>query len=258
MAAQLSASSLYEQLYEVLRDLILSDMYQPGDKFLTERAICQEYGVSRSTSNKALSNLIAAGYLEIRKGVGTFVKAKPVQDNFFGMNKLMADASSRGIRFSPKFLAVNQLTGRDLAPNVRKTLEVADEEAILFVEYLMHVHGEIPFTHEYRYIVCRNCPGITIYNYQDYFSGKYAVEVSYYQEKFLHGVYDKHEADLLECPEGTGYSVLETVGYSDRKKAIWWGECHFRQDESLYSVCFTVSGTPGEQNSSRVYFDFHK
>lgn len=257
MATLLNTSSLYEQLYLALRDLVLSDAYQPGDKFLTERAICEQYGVSRSTSNKALSNLISAGYLEIRKGVGTFVKAKPVTDNFFTMSKLVADASARGVVFRTKFLAVTQLTGKDLPPNIRQELQVEDAEPIFLAEFLRYVHENIPFLHEYRYIVSRYCPGLTIYNYQDFFSGKFVIDIAYYEEKFLHGVYNKREAELLETPEGTAYSIVESIGYNDQHIPIWWGECHHRQDESLYSVRFNVSCKPGEANDSHIYFDFH-
>jgi DNA-binding GntR family transcriptional regulator len=53
-------------LRELLRGL--------GERLLTERQICERFGVSRATANKALSNLVSEGVLEFRKGVGTFVR----------------------------------------------------------------------------------------------------------------------------------------------------------------------------------------
>ena len=67
---------IYKQLNNILRELIDSDTYQTSDKFLTERVICKQFGVSRSTANKAISNLVSEGLLEFKKGIGTFVKSK--------------------------------------------------------------------------------------------------------------------------------------------------------------------------------------
>lgn len=67
---------VYQQLNIALRNLLNDDHYAPGDKFLTERTICEQYGVSRSTANKALSSLVSEKLLEFKKGVGTFVAGK--------------------------------------------------------------------------------------------------------------------------------------------------------------------------------------
>ncbi len=55
---------IYKQLNNILRDLLDSDTYQISDKFLTERVICKQFDVSRSTANKAISNLVSEGLLE--------------------------------------------------------------------------------------------------------------------------------------------------------------------------------------------------
>src|SRR5208337_3996867 len=70
---------VYQQLNERLRVLLRGKDYPPGDRFLTERQIADEYGVSRPTANKALAGMVAEGLLEFRKGVGTFV-ARPRLD----------------------------------------------------------------------------------------------------------------------------------------------------------------------------------
>ena len=74
MAKRLVKAPIYQQLNQLLRDLIREGEFKPGEQFLTERQICDRFDVSRATANKALSNLVAEGVLEFRKGVGTFLR----------------------------------------------------------------------------------------------------------------------------------------------------------------------------------------
>jgi DNA-binding FadR family transcriptional regulator len=51
---------------------------KPGDRLPTESAIMAEYGVSRSVVREAISHLQAAGLVETRHGIGTFVLEPPL------------------------------------------------------------------------------------------------------------------------------------------------------------------------------------
>jgi DNA-binding FadR family transcriptional regulator len=50
---------------------------EPGDKLPTESEIMQQQGVSRSVVREAISRLQAAGLVETRHGIGTFVLPPP-------------------------------------------------------------------------------------------------------------------------------------------------------------------------------------
>lgn len=256
MSPILNTTSLYEQLYILLRDRILSDEFQPGDKFLAERTICQQYGVSRSTSNKAISNLISSGYLEFKKGIGTFVCSKQTLNDYFTMTSLTASAKAQGISFRSRFRSVEQRTGRDLSHHLRRLLAVDDDDIVLILDSLRYVHNDIPFLHELRYIVCKHCPGLTIDNYTDFFSSDFSIDITSYEEKFLHGVLNEKEASILDRPIGTPYSIIESIGYIKNQIPLWWGITHHRPDEDLYSVCFSVDCFKEKTNSNNIYFDF--
>ncbi len=53
-----------------------------GDKLPTESEIMQHYGISRTVVREALSQLQAAGLVETRHGIGTFVRPPPAPSNF--------------------------------------------------------------------------------------------------------------------------------------------------------------------------------
>jgi DNA-binding FadR family transcriptional regulator len=67
------AQLVVEQLTEHIRDGEL----HPGDKLPTETEIMAEQGVSRSVVREAISRLQAAGLVETRHGIGTFVLPPP-------------------------------------------------------------------------------------------------------------------------------------------------------------------------------------
>lgn len=61
---------------EICRRLVDTPL-QPGDRLPTETELVEEYGVSRTVVREAMSRLQAAGVVETRHGVGTFVVSLP-------------------------------------------------------------------------------------------------------------------------------------------------------------------------------------
>ncbi|MGW5194343.1 LacI family DNA-binding transcriptional regulator [Kribbella sp. NPDC004138] len=64
---------LYERIKAELRAAIGRGEYEPGSPFVTQRELCERYGVSTTTAVKALNDLVAEGLLIRRQGRGTFV-----------------------------------------------------------------------------------------------------------------------------------------------------------------------------------------
>ncbi|KQT13675.1 FadR/GntR family transcriptional regulator [Ramlibacter sp. Leaf400] len=65
--------SLTHDVVEALSSRIREGSLVPGEKLPTEAAIMEEFGVSRTVVREANSRLQAAGLVETRHGVGTFV-----------------------------------------------------------------------------------------------------------------------------------------------------------------------------------------
>jgi GntR family transcriptional regulator/MocR family aminotransferase len=64
---------LYRQLYERIRQAILSGNLGPGSKLPSTRALAQQLGTARNTVLNAFEQLLAEGYLTGRLGSGTYV-----------------------------------------------------------------------------------------------------------------------------------------------------------------------------------------
>jgi DNA-binding LacI/PurR family transcriptional regulator len=64
---------LYQQIKQALRDEIDGGRFDPAEPFVTQREVCERFGVSSITAVRALNDLVAEGVLIRRRGVGTFV-----------------------------------------------------------------------------------------------------------------------------------------------------------------------------------------
>ncbi|HNU08519.1 MAG TPA: winged helix-turn-helix domain-containing protein, partial [Pyrinomonadaceae bacterium] len=76
LAEKSSDAPFYRQIYESVRDAILSGRLTSGTRLPSSRALAAQLGVSRITVVNAFDQLLAEGYLEGRTGAGTFVASE--------------------------------------------------------------------------------------------------------------------------------------------------------------------------------------
>lgn len=67
---------LHRQLYDQLRETILTGRLSAGARLPSTRALARDLGVSRNTVTAAFDQLLAEGYLEGRVGAGSFVTSE--------------------------------------------------------------------------------------------------------------------------------------------------------------------------------------
>lgn len=77
-------SNLAQKAYSVIKDSIMSNEFKPGD-CLSENALAQALGMSRTPIREAIKVLSSEGLIEIHNGVGAFIKhitIKEIHDIF--------------------------------------------------------------------------------------------------------------------------------------------------------------------------------
>src|SRR6188474_3152558 len=75
-----SSTPLHRQLYDGLRDVILSGRLSSGMRLPSTRILAEGLSVSRNTVLSAFDQLLAEGYMEGRVGSGTYVSEKLPED----------------------------------------------------------------------------------------------------------------------------------------------------------------------------------
>lgn len=68
-------TSLSDAIVEQLTGLIAREVLKPGDRIPSEKSLCQQFGVGRTSVREALRSLSVMGILESHAGEGTFVSA---------------------------------------------------------------------------------------------------------------------------------------------------------------------------------------
>lgn len=68
---------LSEKIADSIKQMILENELNPGDKLASEPTLSDQLNVSRSTVREAIKLLVSMNVLEVKRGVGTFVSAKP-------------------------------------------------------------------------------------------------------------------------------------------------------------------------------------
>ncbi|HSE39209.1 MAG TPA: PLP-dependent aminotransferase family protein [Acidobacteriota bacterium] len=89
-----SSDPLYAQLYEALRQKILSGLLPPGQKLPSTRALADSLNISRTTVSLSYEQLISEGYLEPSAGSGTYVSRQLPEELLQPENQVIHPASN--------------------------------------------------------------------------------------------------------------------------------------------------------------------
>ena len=96
--------SLYEQVVYAAKRAVISRQLRPGDEFPSVRNLSRALKINPNTAHKVVANLVAAGLLETRPGVGTIVATLPESSaaertNLLGneIEQLVVEAKKLGI-----------------------------------------------------------------------------------------------------------------------------------------------------------------
>jgi len=151
---------VYQQLAGLLHALVHEGGYRPGDKFLTEREASERFGVSRVTANKALGNLIVAGTLEFRKGVGTFVREGLLDYDLRSLMSFTRKAALAGMRPTTEVLKFSTVKACAGGPEIVAGLRVSEATPLHYFERLRLADG-VPVILEKRYLLAARVPGLS-------------------------------------------------------------------------------------------------
>ncbi len=233
MASFLVKEPLYQQLNAYLRQLIDSGECPVGTKFLTERQLCERFGVSRATSNKALSNLVSEGLLEFRKGVGTFVRGRALDYNLRALVSFTDKAIAAGKQPATEVLEFRSVLARDILDDVPELLQVAPDSTLYYMERLRSADA-LPVILEKRYVVAAYCPQLTR---QDTTGSLYRIWTERYgliiagADERIRAVNARGaDARALKLRDGAAAMLIQSTGYLSGRRPLWSERTLYRGD----------------------------
>lgn len=224
---------IYQQLNQLLRDLIREGEFKVNDRFLTERQICGRFGVSRATANKALSNLVAEGVLEFKKGVGTFVRGGILDYDLRLLVSFTDKALAAGKTPSTRVLRCEMVPAHQVQVDLAGRLKLTPHDHVYCVERL-RLANDVPVILEYRYVVERFCPGLSA---ADLAGSLYAIWIDKFKldiigaDQTIRAVtITGSDAKLMRIEPGSAGLLVLSVGYLNGDIPLWWERTLYRGD----------------------------
>lgn len=155
-------ASLTEQVRRHLEAAISAGGLPPGARIPSERVLCEQFGVSRITVRAALRQLGLSGCVYTRRGSGTFVAEKKLEQPLRGLTSFTEDVRSRGQRPSSRLLE---------AVVVPAALELANVFNVDVGSPLVRISrvrlvDDLPVAIETSYILRRLCPELETHDFE--------------------------------------------------------------------------------------------
>jgi GntR family transcriptional regulator len=223
---------MYQQLTELLRGAIESGEFAEGEQFLTERQVVERYQVSRPTANKVLSGMAAEGLLEFRKGVGTFVRRRPLDYDVRTLVSFTQKALDAGRHPSTQVLNFDKVAVTEVEGEIASHLRAQPGETLLAVGRLRLADG-LPVILERRWLPAAMFPGLTrselrgsIYQV---IADKYQLEITESDQTIRAIGIRGTDAKLLQVPPGSAGFLVSAAGYAG-DRAVWWERTIYRGD----------------------------
>jgi hypothetical protein len=146
-----------DQVKQRLIDRLEHGFYRPGDRFLSNRAVAELFGISYQTAHRLIAELCGDGRLERRPQSGTYVPGGTAR--LVGVQVLFNDRAAQNWSFGSKLLAL--LTKQLEAERIDCRVDLAAKSAALVADRLPIVWELPDVTAE---CVRRECHALLINN----------------------------------------------------------------------------------------------
>jgi GntR family transcriptional regulator len=223
---------MYQQMYDILRELLKTGEFAEGTQFLTERQIADRFQVSRPTANKVLAGMVSEGLLEFRKGVGTFVRAPRLNYDIQTLISFTQKVKEAGKTPGTRVLEFERMKASATDAEAATRLQV-DRNWELFVITRLRLADGVPVILERRWVPTDIFPGLTRQDLRGSFYSvcqeKYGLRIAESDQTIRAVKLMRQDAKLLEVRSGSPALLVSAIGFSGQK-ATWWEKTLYRGD----------------------------
>lgn len=204
----------YLKLTKILTELIGNGTYKEGSRLPSERELCRDYGLSRTTVRQAMQELIQGGYVTSIQGRGTFVSKPPIKQDLLRIYSFDDDMRRMGKNPETEVLDFLGITADE---KLAKLFGVAIGEPLYRVFRLRAADGE-PMLLETNYLLASRfsdlsgemVKGQSLYNL---LINKYNLKLTLAEETFAPVLLRYMEAKLLCTTSNALGMLVERISY---------------------------------------------
>jgi GntR family transcriptional regulator len=223
---------LYAQVEATLAARIADGTYPPGTQLPNEASLLASFGISRTTLQKTVQNLIARGLIEIRRGKGTFVTQPRLTQPLTELSGFVEDMQAHGRKPNARVLTKRiERAGEAVAAKLSlkpgaqvvhiQRVRIADGTPLSFDEtWLPKDIGEK--------IIENDLEAEPIFALLEEKYGLPLIEAEYRLEAIAAS---KAVARALEIAVGSPIFLIERTSYCDGNRPVDYEKLYYRGDQ---------------------------
>ena len=225
---------LYHQVVQGIEAMIRSGALEPGSKLENEIELAAQLNLSRPTMRKAMDELVRAGLLVRKRGVGTQVVASQVRRHL-ELSSLWDDLSRGGKAPSTKVLAFRHGPAE---PDIADTLQLPPGVGVYHFTRLRSV-GEKPLALMENW-VRDDVAELTEGGLRE--RGMYqilrdaGVNFRLANQRIGAAIADEYQAKLLETAAGSALVTMERTAVDDTGRNVETGRHVYRADSYSFEM----------------------
>ena len=229
----------YVKIKETIQHRIESGELVPGAPLPSERALAEQYGLSRMTVRQALSDLVTAGALYREQGRGTFVSARKMQQR----NITSFSDTVRQKGFTPGTKVIGFAVVRPPAEIAERLMTPGE----VYRAMRIRLADETPVAVEEVFIPLHICPGLKL---GDLTSSLYQLIGDTFGHKI--GSADSsvsahhpsaRQQQYLNITRNTPILKIDSLYYSASGATLYYERAVYRAD--MYEYNIRISTQPG-------------
>ena len=238
-----SPVALYVQLKELLAEGIREHKFKQHEQIPSERELCEQYNLSRTTVRQGISLAISEGLLYRIQGKGTFVAEPKIDQGLVRLTGFEETLLIRGLKPSMAVIEAHLITadvqiatllGLDLGADVAsfKLLGIANNEPmVLFHYYLPAALGReaIVTIREYE-------QRGEWFSFTRYYREQKHIDLGLARQTFEATVAAPQHAELMLLPEGSPLFKVTSIIYTRQESPIELRRAYYRGDRYKFNV----------------------
>jgi GntR family histidine utilization transcriptional repressor len=207
-------ATLHQSILSEIEGRIVSGEWPPGHRIPFEVDLATQYGCSRMTVNKVLTQLAKAGLIERRKKSGSFVTQPQAQSAVLEIHDIKAEVQSLNVAYSYRVIAQKTRkakAGEGQLPDVAPGTPLREITCV-------HFAGALPFCLEERLINLETVPDAAAADFAETAPGPWLVKQVPWttaEHKIHASPASSNAADALDIPRGTACLVVERRTWSN-------------------------------------------
>lgn len=157
MVDKKSPLPIYFQLEEEIKKRIENKELVPGDMIPSEREYAEQHEISRMTVRQAINDLVNEGYLYRKKGTGTFVARKKVEQSLHRVTSFTENMKARGMKPSSRLVRFEVTVASE---KTARELNISESDPVYEIQRVRLADG-LPMALETNTIPVNLVPGLT-------------------------------------------------------------------------------------------------